>query len=282
MDRRRAVVRGAVVLGAAALLIGGGPVPAVAASPRSVRVFAAASLAGALDEATALWRSRRAALGVSVGVSLSYAASSTLARQIELGAPADLFVSANTTWMDHLGTRDAVAPETRRDLLSNRLVLVAAAGQATGLDERREIDGEIDLLAALGADGRLATGRVKTVPLGIYAKAALEALGLWDSVATRLAQAESARVAYAYVARGETPLGVLYASDLAGESERAAPNAPRRIGLFPQRSHPRILYPAALTPAGAKAPMARDLLDFLASEHAAAVFQRHGFEQPAP
>lgn len=270
--RRRTVLKagvGAVAWAAPAVLR--------AEDPDPVRVFAAASLAFVLDEAVALWR-RAAPKGVRPRVSVSAGASSTIARQIERGAPADLFISANAAWMDYAVGKNAVVAETRVDLLSNRLVLAAAPDQAGALASRPEIDGSIDLRGALGASGRLAIGRVRTVPLGIYGRAALEGLGLWRSVEDRLVEAENARLALAYVRRGETPLGVLYASDLAFDPSGAPASArPRAVGLLPQAAHPRILYPAALTPQGAARPAARDLLGFLTAEPAADLFRARGF-----
>ena len=186
-----------------------------------VTVFAAASLMGALDEVAAGWEDRTGG-----EVRLSYAGSSALARQIEAGAPADVFVSANVDWMDELGERGLTEPGSRRDLLSNRLVLVGPAGAAPlalepGLD-----------LAALLDGGRLAMALVDAVPAGLYGREALRSLGLWGAVEPRVAQAENVRAALALVARGEAPLGVVYASDARAEPRVAV------VATFPEGSHP--------------------------------------------
>lgn len=240
-----------------------------------LRAFVAASLAQAFEAVAKAWRA--AAGGRAPAVMVSHGSSAGLARQIELGAPADLFVSANTLWMDRLAETGAVAPETRAPLLTNRLALAAAAGQAESLAPRDEIDGAIDLVGALGEDGRLAIARVKSVPLGVYGKQALVSLGLWDSVSGRLAEAQDARAALAYVTEGATPLGVLYASDLQLAEALYGGQSPKRIGLFPKDSHDPIVYPAALTPAGAKRAAARDLLVHLRSPEARRRFGEFGF-----
>lgn len=223
-------------------------------------VFAAASLKTALD---AIARDYQARTGRSV--TLSYAASSALARQIEAGAPADLFLSADLDWMDYLAGKDLIDPASRRTLLANRLVLIGPAGRAGTV----VLDKGLDLRPLLGDDGRLAVGDVAAVPAGKYAKAALQGLGAWDGVADRLAQAENVRVALALVARGEAPLGIVYATDA-----RAEP-AVRVLGSFPPGSHPDILYPVALTrTAGAEA---RDFLLYLTGPQAQAIFTATGF-----
>jgi len=226
-------------------------------------VFAAASLKEALDAAVdAFVRERGGPRPV-----VSYAASSALARQIERGAPADLFVSADRPWMDHLEQRGHLRPGSRVALLGNRLVLVAPAAQPA--PALRLAPGAA-LAAALGPDGRLATGDVSAVPAGRYAKAALESLGLWPGVSGRLAQTENVRVALALVARGEAPLGIVYATDA-----RAEPRV-RMVDTFPEGSHPPIVYPLALT-AGSRSARAQAFADFLRSPAGAAVFTAHGF-----
>lgn len=236
------------------------------AAPRAadVTVFAAASLRTALESVAADWS---AATGHRVRS--SYAASSALAKQIALGAPADIFVSSDLAWMDYLQERGLIAPETRRTLFGNRLVLVAPAGRAPDL----AIAPAFDLAGALEG-GRLAIANVESVPAGRYGKAALESLGVWASVVPHLAQAENVRVALALVARGEAPLGIVYATDAADEPAVAV------VGTFPADSHPPILYPAALT-AASTSPAARALLDHLLSPAAAAEFLAQGFT-PAP
>lgn len=225
-----------------------------------VTVFAAASLKNALDEAVSIHGQR-----TGTRVTVSYAASSALARQIEAGAPADLFISADLDWMDHLQTRQLIRPATRVNLLGNRLVLIAPSDSKTGLAVERGMP----LARALG-DGRLAVADPDAVPAGKYAKAALEALGAWSAVAPRLAPAENVRAALAFVARGECPLGIVYATDAAAEPRV------RIVGVFPAGTHPPIVYPAAIT-ATAKSAGAASLLQFLGSAAAKPVFEKHGF-----
>jgi molybdate transport system substrate-binding protein len=250
---------------AALLLVAGACGPGIArAEPL---VFAAASLKEALDAASdAFVRARGGARPV-----VSYAASSALARQIEQGAPAEVFLSADEDWMDHLERRGQLRPGSRSALLRNRLVLIAPASAASArAGSALRLAPGAPLAAALGADGRLAVGDVASVPAGRYAKAALESLGLWPSVAARLAQTENVRVALTLVARGEAPLGIVYATDA-----RAEPKV-RVVDTFPESSHPPIVYPVALT-AGARSPRAQAFVDFLRSPEGLAVFSAHGF-----
>ncbi|TWH03640.1 MULTISPECIES: molybdate ABC transporter substrate-binding protein [Pseudoxanthomonas] len=244
-------------LAVAGLAAGSG---ASAAGDAPLTVFAAASLQESLDEAAAAYRQ---ATGVPVRV--SYAASSTLARQIEQGAPAQVFFSADDAWMDYLQQRGRIDPGSRQELLGNTLVLVAprtAAAPAVDLARPGA------LAAALGK-GRLAVAQTQTVPAGKYARQALQALGHWPAVQGRLAEAESVRVALMLVARGETPLGVVYASDA-----RAEPRV-QVVATFPAGSHPPIIYPvAAVAPA---TPAARGFVRWLAGPQARAIFARHGF-----
>ena len=223
-------------------------------------VFAAASLKESLDEAAAAYRAQ-----TSVPVRVSYAASSALARQIEQGAPADVFFSADLEWMDYLQQRQKLQVATRRNLLANQLVLVAPKTSKAQVDLNRPAT----LLAALGS-GRLAVGQTQTVPAGKYAKAALESLSLWNGVRTRLAESESVRAALMLVARGETPLGIVYASDA-----KAEPGV-RVLATFPADSHPPIVYPVAAL-RGPRSVQATRFVQWLASPTAEAVFQRRGF-----
>jgi molybdate transport system substrate-binding protein len=195
---------------------------------------------------------------------VSFAASSALARQIEASGGADMFISADLDWMDYLDKKGLIAPGSRENLLGNRLVLVAPKDAPTPI----AIAPHFDLLAALKG-GRLAIANPDTVPAGKYGRAALTALGVWDSVANHLANAEDVRVALAYVARGEAPLGIVYETDA-----KAEPNV-KIVGIFPENSHPPILYPAALTK-DAK-PEARGFLAYLSSPKARAVFEKDGF-----
>lgn len=223
-------------------------------------VFAAASLKEALDEAAAAYRKQ-----TGVPVRVSYAASSALARQIEQGAPADVFFSADLEWMDYLQQRNRLDVATRRSLLGNRLVLIAPRASKAQVDLRRPAT----LLAALG-DGRLAVGQTRTVPAGKYAKASLESLSLWNGVRPRLAESESVRAALMLVARGETPLGIVYASDAKSEPDV------RVVATFPEDSHPPIVYPVAAL-RGARAAQATRFVQWLASPAADALFTKRGF-----
>ena len=226
------------------------------AAAEDVTVFSAASLKGAMDEVAVAWR--EATGGTAT---ISYAGSSALARQIEAAAPADVFVSANAAWMDALAAQGLILEETRVDLLGNALVLVRAADAApTRLP---------NLPAALG-DGRLAMALYDAVPAGIYARQALEALGLWDRLAGRVAQADYVRGALALVATGEAPYGIVYATDAAAEPRVEV------AATFPPESHDRITYAAAATAEG-DAAAASAFLDFLQGPEADAAFQRHGF-----
>lgn len=242
------------------------PSPARAARPlaAAVTVYAASSLGDVLPLLVARYRAR-----TRVTVSVSLAASSLLARQIESGAPADLFVSADEVWMDQLVAHGLVRAASRTDLVGNRLVLVAARDSALTL----RIAPHFALREALG-DGRLATGNTASVPVGRYAKAALVSLGVYDSVEPRLVLAENVRAALAFVARGEAPLGIVYATDA-----RAEPRV-RVVDVFPEDSHPPVRYPAALT--ATASPAASDFLRFLRGAEAAAVFAAAGFTPLGP
>ncbi len=235
------------------------PAAATAQVKAPVTVFAAASLKNVLDEVGKAYTAKTRA-----PVRFSYAASSALARQIEQGAPADLFLSADSQWMDYLAQRRLIVAASRRDLLSNHLALIAPAASKLAI----RIGKGMPLAAALGT-GRLAMAGPE-VPAGKYGQASLTSLGVWDSVKDRLARAENVRAALAFVARGETPLGIVYDTDA-----RIEP-AVRIVGLFPDASHPPIVYPAALIAASTN-PGARAFLDYLRSPPAAAVFRRYGF-----
>ncbi|WP_417207730.1 molybdate ABC transporter substrate-binding protein [Antarctobacter sp.] len=219
-----------------------------------VTVFAAASLKTALDEVAG---------GYGGEVVLSYAGSSALARQVQLGAPADVVFLANTDWMDVLDSGGLIGPGTRGDLLGNRLVLAGPVGAA-----QVEIGPDLDLVGMLG-EGRLAMALVEAVPAGIYGKAALESLGLWAAVAPRVAQVDNVRAALALVSLGQVPLGIVYATDA-----RADPRVDA-LGLFPENSHPPIRYPVAAV-AGREA-VAAPFLTYLQGPEARATFQAHGF-----
>lgn len=235
------------------------PVLAHAQSP--LTVFAAASLKESMDEAAGAYQQ---ATGTPVRV--SYAASSTLARQIEQGAPADVFFSADLEWMDYLQQRGLVEAAQRRNLLGNTLVLVAPADSTARVDLARPGA----LASALGASGRLAVGQTASVPAGKYAKAALQRLGQWDTVGTRLAESESVRTALMLVARGEAPLGIVYGSDA-----RAEPKV-RVVATFPAASHDPIVYPVAPLKHAAQ-PSAAAFVQWLGTPAARAIFLRRGF-----
>jgi molybdate transport system substrate-binding protein len=239
--------------------------PLQATQAQDVVVFAAASLTNALDEAGRLFERQGGA-----HTKISYAASSALAKQIESGAPADIFISADLDWMDYLEKRHLIREATRKNLLGNRLVLVAPADS----DVKAEIKPGLDL-AALLRGGRLAMADPESVPAGKYGKAALEKLGVWNSVAAAVAPAESVRAALLFVSRRETPLGIVYATDAAADPRV------KIVGVFPPDTHPPIIYPAAVT-ADSKNPSAVRLLEFLGSAAAKPIFEKQGFTVLGP
>ncbi|WP_430396677.1 molybdate ABC transporter substrate-binding protein [Ferrovibrio sp.] len=244
----------------AALLLSLGLLLNSPARAQDLLVFAAASLKNALDEIN-----QGQAAG-QAGVKVSYAASSALARQVEAGAPADLFISADLDWMDYLQQRNLVRNATRTNLLGNRLSLIAPADSKAAIT----LGSNANLAALLGPDGRLAMGDMNAVPAGKYGKAALDALNIWPQVANRVAQAENVRAALALVARGEAPLGIVYRTDAASEPKV------RVVSDFPENTHPPIIYPAAAL-AGGKQEAAAAYLARLRSPAAAAIFTKHGF-----
>ena len=227
----------------------------------NVTVFAAASLKEALDEQARVFEARN-----GDKVVISYASSNALARQIEAGAGADIFVSADLDWMNYLDERKLIAPGTRVNLLRNTLVLVAPADSTSTL----RIAAKFDLDGALGRD-KLAMANPDSVPAGKYGRSALEALGVWTAVAPKVARADNVRAALALVSRGEAPFGIVYATDA------IADKGVRIVDNFPADTHPPIVYPAAIV-AASQSPAARPLLDYLRSPAARAVWQQHGFE----
>jgi len=233
---------------------------APAARAEEILVFAAASLKNALDDAAAAYQRQG---GDKVGV--SYAASSALAKQLESGAPADIFISADLDWMDYAEERHLIKPETRKNLLGNRLVLIAP----TSSDLKVEIKPGFPLAALLGG-GRLAMADPDAVPAGKYGKAALEKLGVWASVEASVARAENVRAALFFVSRREAPLGIVY------ETDAAADTGVKIAAAFPEDTHPPIVYPIALTAAG-KNPGAAAFLAFLESPAAKPFFEKQGF-----
>lgn len=230
-----------------------------------VTVMAASSLTDAMKNLGAQW----AASG-HPAPRFSFGASSALARQIEQGAPADIFASADEPWADYLQQRGLLVDGTRTSPLGNTLVLIAPAGQPGAITLRAGPSFLTNLLTRLGPTGRLATGDPASVPVGIYAEAALKSLNVWDQLAPRLARAENVRAALLLVERGEAPLGIVYATDAA-----ASKNV-RVVGTFPAGTHPPITYPFALTRHG-DTPQARALLAFLTGPDAAPTYRRLGF-----
>jgi len=251
---RHRLVPGAVAIGLLSVLVACAPRPS-----SDVLVFAAASLKTALD---ALIEPAEEATGLRFTV--SYAATSTLARQIEEGAPADLFISADVEWMDYVEARDLIRLETQVILLANRLVLIAPRDAPVSLD----IETGFPLVDALGSS-RLAVADPSAVPAGKYARAALRSLGLWDAVSTRLAPAENVRAALLLVARGEAPLGIVYQTDAVADPGVVI------VDTFPESTHPPIVYPAALTRAAPDDALR--LLNFLSSAAARSTLEAQGF-----
>ena len=237
-----------------------GAATAAHSQDKTITVFAAASLKNALDDVDAAFTKQ-----TGVKVVTSYDASSALMKQIESGAPADAFLSADLKWMDYGVEKKVINESTRLNLLGNVLVLIAAKdAKIDHVDIKPGFD-----LAKLAGDGRIATGDVKAVPVGLYAKAALEKLGLWASVEPKMAMAVNVRAALAYVARGEAPLGIVYATDA-----KIEPGV-KVIGVFPDNSHDPIIYPMAAT-VNAK-PETMQYLAFLRSSAAKPIFEGYGF-----
>jgi molybdate transport system substrate-binding protein len=267
-DRRRWLGR-ALGLAVAVLLAWGPPqAPARAQTPAQgsdVIVFAAASLKNALDAVNAQWQKE-----TGKKAAISYAASPALAKQIEQAAPAQVFISADLDWMDYAARKSLIKPETRSNLLGNRIVLIAPKDKAQAID----IKPGFDLTRVVG-DGRLAMANVDAVPAGKYGKAALEKLGVWGSVSGKVAQAENVRAALLLVSRGEAPAGIVYQTDAAAD-----PNV-KIIGTFPEDTHPPIVYPIALT-ANASNPDAAAFLAYIKSAKARPLFEAQGFTVLSP
>lgn len=228
----------------------------------TLMVFAAASLTNALTDIGHAYQQQYA-----TKVTLSFASSSTLARQISLGAPADVYLSANTTWMDWLEKKQQIKPDSRTNLVGNKLVLIAAS---TSTIEPLDLGSSTALLPLLG-DKRLAVGNPDHVPAGRYAKQALSSLHQWEALKTHLAAAANVRVALAQVALNETPLGIVYATDAAASSKV------RVVGVFPAASHAPIIYPAAITRRAANPKAAARFMIFLQGADATEIFRRYGF-----
>ncbi|MBS0221568.1 MAG: molybdate ABC transporter substrate-binding protein [Proteobacteria bacterium] len=237
------------------------PLSAARAQGTGLVIFAAASLKNALDEIATDWTK---AAG-KPAPRISYAASSALAKQLEQGAPADLFISADLDWMDYVDKKGLIKPGTRVNLLGNKIVLIAPRDSKAAI----EVKQGFDLAKALGA-GKLAMANVDAVPAGKYGKAALQKLGAWDGVKDRIAQADNVRAALVLVARGEAPLGIVYSTDAAVE-----PNV-KIVGTFPDDSHKPIIYPAAVTK-DAKSADAMPFLAHLKGPQARSAFEKQGF-----
>jgi molybdate transport system substrate-binding protein len=252
---RRTVVAAALAAALSAAIVA----PALA-QDKTLTVFAAASMKNALDDVNAAFLKAN-----GTKVTMSYGASSALARQLEHGAPADVFASADLEWMDYSAEKKTIRNDTRVNLLGNRLVLIAPKDSRV---DNVAINPGFDL-ARLAGDGRIATGEVNSVPAGKYARAALGTLGIWRFVEKKLAMAENVRAALALVARGEAVLGIVYETDA-----KAEPGV-KIVGAFPADAHPAIVYPVAAT-VNAK-PVAAAYLAFLRSAAAKTIFEQYGF-----
>ncbi len=246
---------------AALLFVSGTP----ALAQDRTTVFAAASLKNALDAAVLAWKDTTGKEAV-----VSYAASSALARQIEEGAPADVFFSADLDWMNYLAERKLVAPGSEVRLLGNEIVLIAPKDSPAETAIAQGFD-----LGGLLGDGKLAMADVKAVPAGKYGKAALDSLGVWATVETRVAQAENVRAALKLVATGEAPFGIVYRTDALAEP------SVKIVGTFPAASHPPVIYPVAVT-AEARSPDAAAFVNFLQTDTARDIFEAQGFTVLTP
>ena len=236
---------------------------AAAQAPEPVTVFAAASLTDALQASGKAFTGK-----TGIPVRFSFASSSALARQLEAGAPADMFLSADLEWMDYVQTRGLIATKSRANLMQGRLALIAPADSAVKLKIARGFP----IVKALGPDGRLATGDPESVPIGRYARASLTSLGVWPAISDRLARTENVRFALALVARREAPLGIVYETDAKVEPKV------RIVGIFPEKSHPPIVYPIALTTKAQ--PAAAIFYKFLRGSQGRAIFKGYGFVIP--
>lgn len=249
----------AAVLAAAAFVVVTAAISPASAQEK-VTVFAAASMKNALDAANKAWSGE-----AGKEVTASYAASSALAKQIEAGAPADVFISADLDWMKYVSDKKLVKEDTKSNWLGNRIVLVAEKANAKPVDIKPGFD-----LAGLLNGGKLAMGAPDAVPAGKYGKAALEKLGTWASVEKSVAGAESVRAALALVSRGEAPYGIVYATDAAADPGVAV------VGTFPENTHPPIIYPIAIL-SESKSTDAGAYVDYLKSAKAAPFFESQGF-----
>lgn len=256
------IVRRSLLAGLAALVFAAGSIAVrpASAQDKPVVVFAAASMKNALDEVVAKWKADTGKVAV-----VSYAASGPLARQLEQGAPADMFISADLEWMNYAEKKGLIKADTRTNLLGNTLVLIAPASSTGTFKLEKGAN-----LAAFVGDGRLAVGDVRSVPAGRYAEQGLTYLGMWDQVKDKLAQAESVRATLALVSRGEAPAGIVYATDAKIDKNV------RVVATFPAGSHPPVVYPVALT-ASTQSADAAALLAYLKTPAAAVIFEKYGF-----
>lgn len=243
------------------VMLAGTSLAPASAEDKTITVFAAASMKNALDEVDAAYTAK-----TGIKITASYAASSVLAKQIEQGAPADVFVSADTDWMDYALAKKTINESTRVNLLGNSIVLIAPKdSEINNITIAQGFD-----LAKLAGDGRIATGDVKSVPAGKYAKAALEKLGAWQGAEPKFAMAESVRAALTLVARGEANLGIVYSTDA-----KVEPGV-KVVGTFPADSHPAIIYPVAATMTAK--PETNAYLAFLRTSAAKTIFEKYGFK----
>ncbi|WP_441986223.1 molybdate ABC transporter substrate-binding protein [Microvirga sp. 2YAF29] len=242
------------------LALGIGSLSGMAAQAKDVTVFAAASLKNALDDVAAAWTRETGKKAV-----ISYAASNVLAKQIEAGAPADIFFSADLDWMDYVASKNLIDAKSRINLLGNSLVLVAPKDSSIQVS----LQPGVDLASVLG-HGRLAMGNVDAVPAGKYGKAGLEHLRAWDGVKDKVAQADNVRAALLLVSRGEAPLGIVYKTDAVSDANV------RVVASFPAESHPPIVYPVALIKDSTNADAA-EFLAYMRSAKAKPSFEKQGF-----
>jgi molybdate transport system substrate-binding protein len=261
VSRRKLICRAAALAAAAAVAWGTPPPPAQAQGDQGdIVVFAAASLKDALDAINAEWQKE-----TGKKATISYAASSVLAKQIEQDAPTQIFISADLDWMDYVEQKKLIKPESRVNLLGNRIVLIARKDKAQPVEIRQGFD-----LAKLIGGGYLALANVDSVPAGKYAKAALEKLNVWSSVADKVAQSADVRAALLRVSRGQTPVGIVYQTDAAADQNV------KIIGMFPDNTHPPIIYPIALT-TKASNPEAEAFHAYLRGAKAKTGFEAQGF-----
>jgi molybdate transport system substrate-binding protein len=261
MGIRSGLLQNAVMAGIMLVSVLTGSVLAQKPETTTLTIFAAASLKNALDGAAPAYEKNTGNKSA-----ISYAGSSVLAKQIEQGAPADIFISADLDWMDYVAKAKLIKDETRTNFLDNRLVLIAPAGSSVSL----KIANGFAIAAALG-DGHIAMANVKSVPAGKYGSAALEKLGVWSAVESKVAQADNVRAALSLVARGQAPLGIVYETDAASEPKV------KIVDVFPEDTHPPIIYPVAITAASKNTDAAAAFIAYLKSADGQAHFTKQSF-----